>query len=431
MRNRITYGQSLVLCSQPPAFQTNTGNVSGLKRIQDVSVDFSFARERYKQIGSEDFVGDVHLRNADVKLNLNYYYSNGTNEALMGLNVDGTSGHALKYVKKQNQDRNYYILHGTGENYEPSNEDDFVNYYNVMGLGNAFIDSYSFSASVGAPIGVQANFSAYNMQLDDYNDSNGEYIPAIDPSNGTISTTHKYKILTGNITDTTNLDGYIDAALSPTEIQLVLPSNMNVPGLEFTGNGQMAHLQSLELAFNIDRHDLYGFGSMYPYGRRAILPVLGSLNFSAVASEFTTGTLNTIINSGEREFDFTFNFLNCSGQTGLQLVVEKAKMDSQSFRESIGDNAAVDVAFSFPMSSTTGFRMSTPPLILDQPEGPSGPLVTTATGKNPITYKWFDANYDTQVATGPSYTPASEGDYYAVAYNDLGSGITKTTHFVP
>jgi hypothetical protein len=193
----------------------------------------------------------------------------------------------------------------------------------------------------------------------------------------------------------------------------------------------MAHLQSLELAFNIDRHDLYGFGSMYPYGRRAILPVLGSLNFSAVASEFTTGTLNTIINSGEREFDFTFNFLNCSGQTGLQLVVEKAKMDSQSFRESIGDNAAVDVAFSFPMSSTTGFRMSTPPLILDQPEGPSGPLVTTATGKNPITYKWFDANYDTQVATGPSYTPASEGDYYAVAYNDLGSGITKTTHFVP
>ena len=141
------------------------------------------------------------------------------------------------------------------------------------------------------------------MQLDDYNDSNGEYIPAVDPSNGTISTTHKYKILTG--IDTTN-DGVIDAALSPSEIQLVLPSNMNVPGLEFMRNGQI-HLQSLELHL-VSSEMIYGFGSMYPYGRRAILPVLGSLNFSAVASEFTTGTLHTIINSGEREFDFTFNF---------------------------------------------------------------------------------------------------------------------------
>jgi hypothetical protein len=428
MRNRITYGQSLVLCSQPPAFQSNTLNVSGLKRVQNCDIEFSFARERFKQVGSEDFVGDVHLRNADIRFSLNYYYSNGANEALMGLNVDGNSGHALKYVKKENQDRNYYIVQGSGENFEPLNETSFLDNYNVMGLGNVFLDSYSFSASVGAPITVSTSLSAYNMQLDDYNESNGEYIPAIDSSNGTTSSTHKYKILTGNIKNVTNLDGYIDAALSPNDIELVLPSDINVAGLEFTGNGQMAHIQSFELSFNIDRHDLYGFGSMYPYGRRAILPVLGSLNFSAIASEFTTGTLHTIINSGEKEFDFTFNFLNCSGQTGLQLDIEKAKMDSQSFGESIGDNAAVDISFSFPMSSTTGFRVSTPPLIIDQPEDSASAMTTTATGKTPITYKWFDASDDSQVATGPSYNPTIEGDYYCVAYNDLGSGISKTAH---
>jgi hypothetical protein len=167
---------------------------------------------------------------------------------------------------------------------------------------------------------------------------------------------------------------------------------------------------------------------MYPYGRRVIRPVLGSLNFSAIASEFTTGTLHTIINSGEKEFDFTFNFLNCSGQTGLQLDIEKAKMDSQSFGESIGDNAAVDISFSFPMSSTTGFRVSTPPLIIDQPEDSASAMTTTATGKTPIAYKWFDASDDSQVATGHSYNPTVEGDYYCVAYNDLGSGISKTAH---
>jgi hypothetical protein len=86
----------------------------------------------------------------------------------------------------------------------------------------------------------------------------------------------------------------------------------------------------------------------------------------------------------------------------------------------------VDVSFSFPMSSTTGFRMSTPPLIIDQPEGSAGAMYTTATGKTPITYKWFDASDDSQVATGQSYDPTGEGDYYCVAYNDLGSGVSKT-----
>ena len=118
--NRITYGQSAIAVSQPPANSDNTSNLTGLKRVQSASIDFTFARERFKQLGSPDYVGQVQIRNADIGFGVNYFYSNGTNEAMMGLNVDGNSGTALKYVKKENQDRNYYLLMGTGDSAEPN-----------------------------------------------------------------------------------------------------------------------------------------------------------------------------------------------------------------------------------------------------------------------------------------------------------------------
>ena len=118
--NRITYGQSAIAVSQPPANSDNTSNLTGLKRVQSASIDFAFARERFKQIGSPDYVGQVQVKNADIGLNVEYLYSNGTNEAIMGLNVNGEDSTALKYVKKENQDRNYYILMGTGDNQEPN-----------------------------------------------------------------------------------------------------------------------------------------------------------------------------------------------------------------------------------------------------------------------------------------------------------------------
>ena len=182
--NRITYGQSAIAVSQPPANSDNTSNLTGLKRVQSASIDFAFARERFKQIGSPDYVGQVQVKNADIGLNVNYLYSNGTNEAIMGLNVDGRVGTALKYIKKENQDRNYYILMGTGENEAPNKLDSvgkFKNKFNIMALGNVFLDSYSLSASVGAPLSVTSSLSAYNVVMNQYNDkTNGETIPAID-----------------------------------------------------------------------------------------------------------------------------------------------------------------------------------------------------------------------------------------------------------
>ena len=441
--NRITYGQSAIAVSQPPANSDNTSNLTGLKRVQSASVNFAFARERFKQIGSPDYVGQVQVKNADIGLDVNYLYSNGTNEAMMGLNVNGEDSTALKYIKKENQDRNYYILMGTGDNQEPNINSIFKNQFNVMALGNVFLNSYALSASVGSVVSVSSSLSAYNVVMNEYNDSsNGETIPAIDTTKvgpGAPVLDKNYKITSSAFQNTTNRDGNIHAAFAAGDIELIL-ANVNEPGIEFTGSSPVrsASIDSLDVDFNIERTDLYGLGSMYPYGRRAILPILGTLSFSALATEFTSGNLNEFL-SGKNDYNFTFNLKdNCSGITGLQLKVENAQLDSQGLSDTMGDNASITASFGFSMSDISGLKISTPPLIVNQPVSAASDgatLYVQPTGKTSggaaynadgFKYEWYKGG----VAFGSnqrSVVTSGAEDYYVVVSNELGSATSNTS----
>ena len=429
---RINYSQCLVLASPKPAYQSNETNLTGLKRIQSASVDFAFSRQRYKQIGSADFVGDINLTNPEITLGLNYLYSNGTNELMLGLNVDGAAG-VLSGIRRPNQSNNFYLLVSTGLNNQPLTElsnTDFKDNYNVYSFGNCFLNTYSVKGGVGNLVSVDAEIQADNMQLVEY--TTGYDIPALNPSTNLPDKTHAYKIETGFFKNTTNQDGLIPSAFAPSGVKLTLPSNNNVPGLELTGvNQRSAFINSFDLSFSIERIALYGFGSIYPYGRRALLPVLGQLQFSALASEFASGDLNQLVRLDENKEvsqDFTIDLLH-SGSTGLQINIDNAKFDAQSFSPSIGNNAEITCNLSFSVSDTTGLRFSTPPLILQQPD--SGPTMeVVATGMSPLTYQWYNSSGPALVsdATGPTFSPSSDGDYYCVIENDLGSATTNNQY---
>jgi hypothetical protein len=444
--NRITYGQSAIAVSQPPANSDNTSNLTGLKRVQSASVNFAFARERFKQIGSPDYVGQVQVKNADIGLDVNYFYSNGTNEAIMGLNVNGEDSTALKYVKKENQDRNYYILMGTGDNDAPNKVTNFKNKFNVMALGNVFLNSYSLSASVGSVVSVSTRLSAYNVVMNEYNDStNGETIPAIDTTKvgpGTPVLDKNYKVTSSAFQNTTNRDGNIHAAFTAGDIELIL-ANVNEPGIEFTGSSpaRSASIDSLDVGFNIERTDLYGLGSMYPYGKRAVLPILGTLSFSALATEFTSGNLNEFL-SGKNDYNFTFNLKdNCSGITGLQLKVENAQLDSQGLSDTMGDNASITANFGFSMSDISGLKISTPPLIVNQPVSAASAgatLYVQPTGKTSggvaynadgFKYEWYKngSTFGSNQRSVVTSDPAGPDSYYVVVSNELGSATSNNS----
>ncbi len=447
--NRITYGQCLVLASPRPANQDNTANLTGMKRTQAASINFSFSRQRFKQIGSADFVGDVNVTNPDITFATDYYYTNGTNEMLLGLNVDGAKGAALSGIRRPSQDNNFYILFGSGIKDEVLLTDSnnlFKDNYNVTALGNCFLNSYSISASVGALVSVSAQVQADNISVEPYNTTvPGMSIPAIDASTSKPSATNKYRIKKSFFKNTTNQDGLIPSALEPSGIKLTLPNNVNVPGLEFTGsNGRSAFINSFTLEFSIDRTALYGFGSIYPFGRRALLPVLGSLSFSATASEFQSGNLNDLVildNNKEAFYDFTIDMMGQSGISGARWEVQGARADSQGLSQSIGDDGSMEAKFSFSMSDASGLKFSTSPLIINQPTGTASlgdTLYVQATGRTSIDagvynvdgfkYEWFKDG----VAYGSNQpsaatSPSSAGDYYVVISNELGSATSNTS----
>jgi len=440
---RITYGQSLVLGSPRPANQSNENNLTGMKRVQSVSTDFSFSRERFKQIGSADYIGDVNITNPQITLGMDYYYSNGTNEILLGINVDGARGAALSGLRRPNQDNNFYILIGSGTKDEvllTSSDSDFKENYNVLALGNCFLNSYSINGAVGSVVSVNAGVQADNVEVHPY--ATGHSIPAINSSTREPDSTYAYQIKKSFFQDTTNQDGLIDSALAPSGIKLTLPSNVNVPGLEFTGDNRSAFINSFGLEFSIDRNALYGFGSIYPYGRRAVLPVLGTLSFGAVASEFQSGTLSELVRLDEnrgRSYDFEIVVLGASGNTGLQIEVEGAKMDGEGFTQSMGDFATMQAGLSFSMSDTSGLKFSTPPLILNQPAtaaSAGATLSVAATGRTSsdtsvynadgFKYEWYKDGSVIGSSNNPAYTTSVGGDYYVVVYNELGTATSNT-----
>jgi hypothetical protein len=434
--NRITYGQCLVLGSPRPANQSNENNLTGLKRVQSASVDFSFNRQRFKQIGSPNYIGDVNITNPNVTLGVDYLYSNGTNEVVLGLNVNGASSAVLSGLRKPLQDNNYYIMFGSGIKDEvllTSADGDFQNNFNIMALGNCFLNSYSIQAALGQFVSVSAGIQADNAELTPY--TTGYSVPAISPSTKAPDSVYAYKVKKQFFKNTTNQDGLVESALAPSGIKLTLPDNVNVPGLEFTGdgNGNSAFINSFGLEFSIDRTALYGFGTIYPYGRRAVLPVLGSLSLSATASEFQSGTLYDLVklhDNADRGYGFTVDFIGQSGSTGLQIEVEGAKMDGQGLSESVGDNAGIDASFSFSMSDTSGLKFSTPPLVLNQPTDSSSSLGVVATGKHDLTYQWYNTTGVIGGATAATFTPSFRGeDYYCVINNDLGSADSNWATF--
>ena len=283
-------------------------------------------------------------------------------------------------------------------------------------------------------MGVSTSIQADNLEAEPYdNSTQGELIPAINPATMKPATSHRYKLKKSFFKNTTNQDGLIDSAFAPSGIKLSLPSNVNVPGLQFTGDPGAAFIDSFELSFEVDRNPLYGFGSIYPYGRRAILPVLGNLKFSATASEFQSGALNDLVildNNEERAYYFTIDMIAPSGATGLKIEVQGAKADGEGLTQSIGDFGAMEAQFSFSMSDTSGLKFSTPPLILSQPVGGAVgggfKLGVVATGLSDLGYQWYKNNVELTGATSSTFQPSTAGDYYAVITNDLGSATTNT-----
>ncbi len=140
-----------------------------------------------------------------------------------------------------------------------------------------------------------------------------------------------------------------------------------------------------------------------------------------------------------RSYDFEIVVLGASGNTGLQIEVEGAKMDGEGFTQSMGDFATMQAGLSFSMSDTSGLKFSTPPLILNQPAtaaSAGATLSVAATGRTSsdtsvynadgFKYEWYKDGSVIGSSNSPAYATSVGGDYYVVVYNELGTATSNT-----
>ena len=363
-----------------------------LTKVQSVSYGFDINREEIKQIGHEDLLTrrinvistdpspgsniDVNIEPVPVNFEFEYLPTCGLNEYLLNFNVVASGQPAENsFISRHFGDKNFFLVLrsdvGKQANYLIKNEDYYGHF--VMGIGNAFVNKYTLNAQLGAPIRSSVGYQASNVTLETYSGDN--YIPAIHLYDGTYKKQHKYNFRAQNAGNE-----YDHPALLPNNINLKI-EELNVGGASVSKEN--ANAVSCNIDLNLERKNLYGFGSMYPYDRKMNLPGRGTVNLGIVKKELESGNLNSILKY-DKPYKITIDFLNhCTPdrdfcepapkQHLMTYVVDNAVLKNKSTSLSINNYATVDVGFDFTLTRSNGFLVSGGCMLAENAPGSNAP----------------------------------------------------------
>jgi hypothetical protein len=348
-----------------------------LTKVQSVSYGFDINREEIKQIGHEDLLTrrinvisqdpapgsniDVNLEPVPVNFNFEYLPTCGLNEYLLNLNVV-PSGYPAEnsLISRHYGDKNFFLVLrsdvGRQADYLIKDEDYYGHF--VLGIGNAFLTNYSLSAELNSPVRSSVGYQASNITLETYSGKN--YIPAVHLHDGKYKQEKEYCFQSQN-----HADEYSHPALLTTNIKLHI-EELNIGGAVVSKDN--ANATSFNVGIDIDRKNLYGFGSMYPYDRKMNLPGRGNATFNIIKRDVETGNLNQILKV-DKPYKITVDFLNhcppaqnfCKGapqQNLMTYVIDNAVLKSKSTSLAVNQYATVDLAFDFTLTRTNGFLIS-------------------------------------------------------------------------
>ena len=357
-RNRVIYAGTDVLVSDSPSWSGQTGvdSLKLLKRVQSSSISVSNPITRSKQIGSSDFAFEKYITIPEISVDLTYLVSDNSNELLLGLNATGNESF-LKNMAVTGQDKNLFFILTDTNNQDADTLTNMVG-NDVFAVGNTFLTNYSLSAEVGSVPTVSTSFACLNMTFQTYNGTgtNGSEVPAINLTNG-IKSTEKYLLTGANMSPSNYLSNQTirPNAIRPGDIVLQLPQTF-MGGIRYSGDVP-ASISSLQIDVPIERRDLLGFGSNYPYDKRIMYPLIGTISFNGTFDEPVTGDFSSIF-TNDTAYDLTFNLKNYNGATGLRVEILNARIEDQSFDLSLGDNMSFQSKFSFKIFETDGMRIS-------------------------------------------------------------------------
>jgi hypothetical protein len=362
-RNRIIYQSEALYAGPSPATgfhygtftagqggSTNTPSeatnlVKQLQRIQTANYSFKVDRTNVNQFGQLASIDRVILTSPTVSLDFSYLLANLSNETGLGFSIStpGSASEvsAISGILNKVQDERNYFIRTVSEGSDAVEFGDTTSANNgVIGIGNAFLTSYSTEGSVGNFPTTTINVEGLNMNFQ--KGTSGNYTPAINPTNGAALTNY-YQLPRAfqNSSNTTNISGI--SALRPGDITLSL-NNTNAGGADVDA----MNVQNYTMSFDLGRTPIQRLGNKFAFTREINFPLTVTLKVDAQMTDLQTGSLAQTVNNDSSIYTPTITIKSPTDSTVTvaQFKLKGAKLDSQEFSSDIGKNKTVSLTFS-------------------------------------------------------------------------------------
>jgi hypothetical protein len=372
MNNQILKSNSVfVVFGESPAWKTTQEEIGRLfPLVQGSNFNVALDRQKFKEIGSQEYIVDHIFSAPEINLSLDYYLSPFLiNESLIGLNCESISDKpAFNYIS--NNTNNIYVFTENDDSRDGFNEirrPDPLNInfsgFNALCFGNCYLTSYSLEFNINQIPKVSISMSSSNMKFESITGS-GIKIPAINSENGTqnnaanFNLKELYKTITGGrLGDVFDRNEYSLPVVKPYTAKFGL-QNLQIGGIALTGQSKPI-LQSFNLNIDIPRVNLYGLGSNYPYNRKIQYPINGQIEISAIVSGFNSGVLSGLLNN-ETGYNFDISvsdFAQLNNVTGFYKF-RNAKLNNFNYSMEINNSMKFNAQFSLNITEKNGFLMS-------------------------------------------------------------------------
>jgi hypothetical protein len=368
-RNRVIYQSEALFVADGtlvPTAAHASNKINQLHRVQSANYGFTVNRQDVNQFGNLARIDQISIEAPTVNLDFSYYLATGNNETALGFSVGTASGTAPFIsglidgsVGTNNigivSGRNFHILTVAEGNDANGSATGVItgNQVKVIGIGNGYITNYTVEAAVGGLPTVSVTAEGLNVNV--ASSGSGFAVPGINVESGTAST--NTGILPVPVTGSVGI-----SALRPGDVSVIVADGViaDLPTGVESGN-TAAHIQSLSIEVPIGRTTLERLGSRFGFTKVIDFPVEITCNMSAIVADLrANGSIASLLDSDTtKTLAFVFKLPGSAGnEARIVYELRGAKLASENFSSTIGDNKSVDLTFTTqvggPQDTTNG-----------------------------------------------------------------------------
>lgn len=356
--------------------------VKQLKRIQSANYGFTINRQDINQFGHASRLDSVVVESPTVNLDFSYYLLDGFNERQLEFVTNGSVNTLSGMLTPElyQAGNNFFILTAPEARDAVKgdvnlNEQGLEDTKSVISLGNGYITDYSVDISVGSIPTVSVTVEGMNIRSDF--GTTGNDVPAMNMRDGSRVSdawgadndrTTCHDTCTGLYSLPAAKSGYTGcqddiAALRPGDVVVDLQGKSLI-SKSTSGDGSSpvvgsAHIQSANISLPLARTSLQRLGSVFGFSKAIDLPLSVTVSVNALLSDLKRGNMVDLLCDCE-EFEVSISLFkpDCNGcitkQTDLAMkyTMKGARLESENFSSTIGDNKSVDLTFTTQIGSS-------------------------------------------------------------------------------